>query len=139
MEPLGRDQNTRSYNFTYVYFWWSFQIRNPNPNSTHNIKDLHRNPIYVRYPFCPRNGCYQQRVLLCIYWVTLCSSVSLIIRFLESISRVWTFLNLLGYVFLRAKHHETSRGGRDSFTSEIPQPFTNSPEYQWQQRVINFS
>lgn len=89
--------------------------------------------------FCPPNGCYQQRVLLCIYWVTLCSSVSLIIRFLESISRVWTFLNLLGYVFLRAKHHETSRGGRDSFTSEIPQPFTNSPEYQWQQRVINFS
>lgn len=91
MELIGRDQNTRrsSQNFTYPHFWWSFQIRSPNPKSTH--KRLHRNPIFVRYPFCSRNGCYIYNVptkgfvLYLLIFIYLCSSVSLIIRFLESI------------------------------------------------------
>lgn len=146
MELIGRDQNTRRspQNFTYPHFWWSFQIRSPNPKSTH--KRLHRNPIFVRYPFCSRNGCYIYNVptkgfvLYLLIFIYLCSSVSLIIRFLESISRVWAFLNLLCYTCFYAQSiMQQAGGGRDSFTSEFPSSIYNSPTYQWQQTVINWS
>lgn len=109
---LGAIRNIkRSSNFKYKnIFLWSFQICKPSPNGTCKRSTHHRNPILVRLPFLSTKWLLPTKGFVLHILVDLCSSVSLIIRFLESISRVWIFSNLLGYVFLRAKHHETCRG-----------------------------
>lgn len=102
-----------------------------------HIKDCTGTRYLYVYPFCSRNGCYIYNVptkgfvLYLLIFIYLCSSVSLIIRFLESISRVWAFLILLGYTCFYAQSiMQQAGGGRDSFTSETPSSIYNSPTYQ---------
>lgn len=92
----------------YIYIFMVLS----NRDQTAHIKDLHitGTQYWYVYLFLSTKWLLPTKGFVLHLLVDLCSSVSLIIRFLESISRVWIFSNLLGYVFLRAKHYETCRG-----------------------------
>lgn len=74
--------------------------------------------------FCPRNGCYQQKVLFCIYWLTYAAVFLWLYDFWSRLAEFGSSQIFSVTCFYEQNIMKRAGGGRDSFTeAKSLQPF----------------